>query len=100
MPSFSIPALSIGSFNDYQMRGNFEAGRGNFDAAISNFKKAEHLDLFIIKNCRGEFNRIQILAAKEAKNRMLSHHLSKIEASNWYQTHSMSLWTVNRCNTP
>lgn len=89
-----------GSYNYYEKRGNVEAMNADFDAAIMDWQKAEQLDQDPRKNCRGEDQRIQIRAAKDAKAKMASQHLTKSQAAAWYEHHESELWIPDKCNGP
>jgi hypothetical protein len=89
-----------GSYNYYEKRGNVEAMNADFDAAIMDWQKAEQLDQDPRKHCRGEGQRIQIQAAKDAKAQMASQHLTKSQGAAWYERHESELWIPNKCNGP
>jgi hypothetical protein len=88
------------SYNYYQLRGNREAQNADFDEAIADWTQAEKRSPDPLKNCRGEFQRTQIRAATEAKERMASRQLAKEQAAAWYQQRQMQLWDPDKCNRP
>jgi len=90
----------IRTFSHYQMEGNVAAMRGDFDGAIEAWTKAQALDVGDVKSCRGEFQRMQIQAAKDAQARMDTLHLTKSEAAEWYDHRSTELWVRNCCDIP
>jgi hypothetical protein len=99
-PALAIPTDKPGTYNYYQGEGNAAATRGDFSAAIAAWEKAARLPGSGVGDCRGEGQRVQIRAAKDAKMRMIAHHLSKAMAGEWFWQRELSLWTPDRCNTP
>jgi hypothetical protein len=93
-------AATQNSYNYYQLRGNREAQNADFDEAIADWTQAEKLSPDPLKKCRGEFQRVQIRAATEARERMASRQLAKEQAAAWYQQRQMQLWGPDKCNRP
>ena len=91
---------SPGSYNYYQVRGNKEAMAADFASAIADWKHAAVLDTDPDANCRGEFQRVQIQAARDAQQRMTAKNLTNAQAAEWFQQHETALWTPNKCNRP
>lgn len=89
-----------GSYNYYEKRGNIEAMSADFDAAIKDWQRAGQVDQDPLRDCRGEFQRVQIRAATDAKAQMVSQHLTKAQAAAWYEHHESDLWIPNKCNRP
>jgi len=89
-----------GSYNYYQLRGSKEAGAANFNAAIADWGRAAALSTDPQKSCRGEFQRVQIRAAKEAQAKMATEHLTKTQAAAWFEKRNSQLWISNKCNGP
>jgi len=87
-------------FNTYQLEGNAAALHGDFDSAIAAWTKAEAVDHGGIKACRGEFQRVRIRAAEDAKARMETLHLTKREAARWFEKRQEDLWVHNCCDLP
>jgi hypothetical protein len=94
------PTEKPGSYNYYEKRGNTETMNANFDAAITDWQRAAKLDPESDKSCRGETQRVQIDAAKDAKAEMTSRNLTKAQAAAWYKHHVSTVWLTDKCNGP
>jgi hypothetical protein len=89
-----------GSYNYYQVRGNKEAMTADFKTAIADWGHAAVLSTDPDKSCRGELQRVQIRAAKEAQTQMLTGHLTNAQAAAWFEKRNSELWIPNKCNAP
>lgn len=89
-----------GSYNYYQLRGNREAMAGDFTSAIDDWKHAATLSSDPDPSCRGEFQRVQIQAAKDAEQRMAAKSLTKSQAADWYEKRQSDLWVSDKCDRP
>ena len=87
-------------YSFFQKRGNVEARGGDFNAAIASWSRAASLDANFNKRCRGEFQRVQIQAAKEAQVRMVTHNVTEAQAAVWFEKRESQLWISNSCNGP
>jgi hypothetical protein len=92
--------LARASFNYYQVKANREAMAADFDAAIADWRRAAALSGDPRSSCSGEFERIQIRAAIDAKEKMIAGHLTQAQAEEWYETRDGQLWIPDKCNGP
>ena len=88
------------AYYDYREQGDEAARRGDFDAAIAAWTKAAALDMGDLISCRDKVQGVEIQAAKDAKARMEQLHLTKSEATAWYEQHRVKLWEQTPCETP
>jgi hypothetical protein len=100
-PSIVDAKSDPGQFNEAQVKGNIAAMRGDFDLAIAAWSAAERLAMSRDHSyCGGEFERVQIRAARDAEARMLALHLTREQAAAWEEQRDMQLWMRDRCDVP
>lgn len=100
--SLFAPLAACGSnedaYNAANTAGNLAVRDGQFEVAIAHWEKAAALDPEQ-GACRGEFQRVQIRAARDAVARQLEGKLMAADVVAWFDGHSAELWMPNACNT-